>query len=213
MTNSIKMTKLDFMSLKSQHVFFIAALLMIFFGFMNSSFMVMCITAAWYSALISTSIFAVQEKNDMNRLYSSLPISQTNIVLGRYIFMFSVYAISLIIGIASYFIFHNGKNRPLELSEFIVGIGISLFISSVIIGIQTPLFFKLGYTKARLYSMIPFALTIILTTIPALVKSLIFIFDFLQGNQIILSISGVIAGAIILFCSYKISVIAYRKHK
>lgn len=211
MTNSVKMAKLDFMSMKSQNVFLVAVAIMVFFGFMGTSVVIMCLTAAWFSALISSTIFTIQEKNDLDRLYGSISIGQKDIVLGRYIFMLAFYGVSLLIGIASYSCFALIQSKALDFLNIIPGVGLSLLIFSVIVGIQTPMFFKLGYMKAKVWSFVPFLAMMALAIIPTFVEALSGILEFLQKHENLLSVGGIVSGCIILLCSYHISITAYRK--
>lgn len=55
--------KLDFFIMKSQGISYLSLVAVILlFGLMGSSITVLCITGAWFIALMATNIFAIQEK-------------------------------------------------------------------------------------------------------------------------------------------------------
>jgi len=75
MSGFLKMTKLDFYTIKPQLAAYLSlVLIIVMFEFMDSSVIVLCMTGAWYVALMSSTIFAMQEKNSLERLYGSLSV-------------------------------------------------------------------------------------------------------------------------------------------
>ncbi|WP_291579636.1 ABC-2 transporter permease [Clostridium sp. UBA6640] len=214
MTGVLRIIKLDFFTMKSQFgVYLSLVLAVMMFGFMGSSVNILCITGAWFVALMSSNIFAIQEKNDLDCLYGSVSVSLKDIVLGRYVYTFLNYFISFIMVIVMYFSFVVFQSRALKLSEIILGFSASLLVFSTITGIQMPLYFKMGYTKAKVWSMIPFVAVMALVAIPSFVPALSGIIEFMQTNRSILIVGVILASCIIQFLSYRISVVAYRKRK
>lgn len=57
MTGVVRITKLDFFIIKSQAISYVAVILM--FGLIGSPITVLCITGAWFIALMATNIFAI----------------------------------------------------------------------------------------------------------------------------------------------------------
>lgn len=92
MTGVTRIAKLDFFIMKSQGISYLSLVAVILmFGLMGSSITVLCITGAWFIALMATNIFAIQEKNHLDRLYGSVCVSLNEVVLGRYTFVFLNY--------------------------------------------------------------------------------------------------------------------------
>lgn len=103
MKGFLRISKLDFFTMKSQFALYLSlVLIVLMFGFMGSSAVVLCITGAWFVALMSSNIFAIQEKNNLDRLYGSVSVSLKDIVLGRYIFVFFNYITSFLVVIVLY---------------------------------------------------------------------------------------------------------------
>jgi hypothetical protein len=100
--------------------------------------------------------FAVGEKNGIDALYPTLSIKRGTVVLGRYLFalFFDLFAgvLAYIYSFVALTILRKGFNALEGLTVTIV-----LFIVfSIIQAIQLPLYFKLGYSKAKLMSYLPF---------------------------------------------------------
>jgi hypothetical protein len=221
MSDSLKMARLDFASLKSQYLYVAGVVSMAFFSIMGGTFaMPMFITAAWYSALVVSVLFSLQEKNGLHRLYGSLSISQKDIVLGRYVFMLSFFGLSLLIGLVCHACLMAVQGKPLDVIDLMSGLGLSLLIFSLTVGIQTPLFFKWGYLRARLWSLVIFFGVIFgVAFIPPLIGVVSDMAGFLpfatelwQKQQILLGLGGMVAGCAILLISHRIALAAYRKH-
>jgi hypothetical protein len=214
MTGFFKITKLDFFTMKSQFAMYLSLVaIVLLFGFMGSSVTVLCITGAWFVALMSSNIFAVQEKNNLDRLYGSVSVGLKDIVLGRYTFIFLNFFTSFLAVIVMYSVFALFQNREVELSDILLGFSLSFLAFSIITGIQMPLFFKIGYTKAKVWSLVPFIAVMAVVVIPSFVSALSGIIGFMQNNKGVLIVVGVLASCIIQFLSYQTAVVAYRKRR
>ena len=212
MTNSLKMVKLDFFMMKSQLASYaVIILFVLLFSFMGSSITLICNYCAWFVALMSTTIFATQEKNNLNRLYGSLSLKPKDIVLGRYIFTVMSFVLSFIVAIVIFFGLTLFQGNSFTLYDVFLSFGVSLLIFSAIVGMQMPIFFKMGYNKARVRSFIPFAGVIVLVDLFWVVKGLSGIIAFMRSNDTFLMICCLLASFIIQYLSYRVSIIAYRK--
>jgi len=214
MTNSFKMVKLDFFTMKSQLASYaIVILFVLLFGFMGSSITWICINCAWFVALMSTMIFATQEKNNLNRLYGSLSIRQKDIVLGRYIFSLMSFVVSFIVVIAIFTGFMLLQGKMFAIQEIFRSFGVSYLIFSAIVGLQTPIFFKIGYIKARIWAFVPLAIVIGLAVLLMRLESLSGIIAFCMSYENILIICCIAASCIIQYLSYRVAIVTYRKGK
>ncbi len=214
MTGFLRIARLDFFTMKSQLAAYLSlVLIVLMFGFMGSSVTLLCITGAWFVALISSNIFAIQEKNNLDRLYSSVSVGLKDIVLGRYVSVFLNYLISFLGVIILYSGFAFFQHKALELPDILLGFSISFLVFSAITGIQMPLYFKMGYTKAKVWSMVPFIAVMALVTIPSFVPVLSEFAGYLLSNQLVLIAGGMVAGCFIQILSYRISIVAYRKRR
>lgn len=212
MTGVARITKLDFFIMKSQGISYLSLVAVILlFGLMGSSITVLCITGAWFIALMATNIFAIQEKNHLDRLYGSVCVSLNEVVLGRYTFVFLNYFTSMVVIIILYLGFVLCRKATFDVPDIMLGLGLSFLVFSTITGIQMPLFFKMGYTKAKLWSVIPFAVVMLLVVLPSFVSALSGILDFAQSHKELFAFACILTSCIIQFVSYRIAVIFYRK--
>lgn len=214
MNGAFRIAKLDFFTMKSQAVLYVIMVLIVsMFSIMDSSIIVLFITGAWFTALMASNIFIIQEKNNLNRLYGSVSVELKDIVLGRYIFAFSNYVISLVTVIAVSLIVSLFRNTFIDISNILLGFSLSLLIFSTITGIQIPLFFKLGYTKAKMWAVVPFLVVMLLVIIPSFITVLSTFVQSVMSNQSLVIAVGIVSSCAIQLISYKIAVIAYRKRK
>ena len=215
MSGYMKMTKLDFVTMKSQYWAYLSLLLIIaLFWTMGSSVTLLCYTASWFIALFSQVVFSLQEKNKLDYLYGSVCINVKDIVLGRYIFTFLNFIVSLIAVLMLYFVTALFQNEGWQITDIAVGVSLSFLVVSIITGVQMPMYFKMGYTKARIWAMVPFMTVMFLM---ALFKPLTHLLSgtitFMQSHQGVLIIDGIVVGVIIQFISYRVSVAAYRRRR
>lgn len=210
----LKMAKLDFLTMKTQFFSYLSlVVIVLMFGFMKSSVIVLCITSAWFIALQASNIFAIQEKNNLERLYGSVSVELNDIVLGRYAFMFLNYFISFLAVIVLNFGFSLYQGITVNVLDIMLGFSLSFLIFSIITGIQMPLFFKMGYTKAKVWALLPFLIVMAVVVIPSFITALSDLIQSIMVNQCAVIIISIMAGGVIEFMSYKIAVIAYRKRK
>lgn len=214
MSNSLKMARLDYFTFKSQIVAYAALILVtIMFAVMSSSFVTLSITVSWFTALLLTNIFAIQEKNELERLYAALSLNAKNIICGRYIFTFVNYILAMIVSIFIGIVISFLQNRDVNYTDIILSISISLFAFTIIIGIQIPIYFKLGYTKARVWCMVPFVLVMAICILPSFIDVFSSIVAGLLKHQIVLETISLLISFVIILVSYHLSVICYQKRR
>lgn len=214
MTNSLKMLKLDLRTMQSQRYYFLSLIACIlFFCYGGSSIFLIGVNIAWFTALSSSSIFAIQEKDGLERLYGSVSIKMENIVSGRYLFILINYVATFLMGIAVYFGYSLFQNNPLHLRDVWVSFGLSYFVFSVIIGLMLPLFFKKGYTKARALFMLIVLGVLGLILIPFSIPAVARLLQPLLMKQMTLVILGIVLGSMMLHRSYRVSVKMYRNRE
>jgi len=216
MNGFIKMAKLDFATMKSQFWAYLSLVaIIVLFWTMGSSVVLLCTSGAWFTALMAINIFAIQEKNGLDRLYGSVSVKLKEIVLGRYVFMFLNYLMAFFATIILYFGVGLFLNEILYITDVITGFSISFLMFSAITGVQMPMFFKMGYTKAKVWGLVPFIAVLALSiAIQSFANTpLSGVVAFMQSHKDILIIGGILASCIIQFLSYRIAVVAYRKRR
>ncbi len=108
--------------------------------------------------LITSYPFAIAEKNDMETLYSSLPVKRGYVVAGRYLFALLL----MIAGITAAFFLSCIIDAVYSLNVSFGGLGGQFLIFAsvllLLLAFQYPMYFKFGYYKARLAAMVPMLL-------------------------------------------------------
>jgi hypothetical protein len=131
-----------------------------------------------------TTPFAVSEKSNIDALYVTLSIRRQAVVLGRYLFalLFNVFA-----GVLAWVVTNlalSVMGVEIFLQEAFMTVIAMFFVCSIIQAVQLPIFFKLGYMKAKFLSYLPFIGLFALSA---------FILTFLNNDNY--NLSGVIAWA------------------
>lgn len=155
MTGVARITKLDFFIMKSQGISYLSLVAVILlFGLMGSSITVLCITGAWFIALMATNIFAIQEKNHLDRLYGSVCVSLNEVVLGRYTFVFLNYFTSMVVIIILYLGFVLCRKATFDVPDIMLGLGLPFYMHSRYFNFLPDDGFSLG-TNPSIYRLYP----------------------------------------------------------
>ena len=165
--------------------------------------------------------FAIGEKNNIDALYITLSLDRKTVVAGRYLFslafnigaiLFSVFF--AIIGI----LVTRAVGLDMGKSDILLAGVLLAAVFIVIQSIQLPFFFKMGYTKAKFFSIVPFV---------ALMAGYVVFMTASKENGIVSRIerilegltNGVLVGlavvAVLLICyvSYRLSLSFYMKRE
>lgn len=233
MTGSLKIAKLDFFTMRSQSVMYLLlAIILLELGAMGLSITGLGINGAWFIALMSINIFAIQEKNDLDRLYGSVSVRWKEVVAGRYIFVFLSYIIAFFMSVVICLCFSQFQNKTLDLQEIAIAFSLSFFVYSIIIVLQIPMLFLVGYTKARAWALLPYLIVIGLIAAPPVYSFILrdaanfqnplflsMLSQYVEFIKLVmlkkgtLIIGGILAGCIIQLISFRLSIAAYRKHR
>lgn len=152
-----RMIRLDVITMKPQRWSFVMIpALILFFAIQSPSAMTPMFTAAWTTALLAPVIFAVQERDNLRRLYGSLPLTPRHIVMGRFGYCVTVFASAMIFAIAAIVIASLIRGAAPNAQPMVFSAFVGLGCFAVIISFQLPIFFRFGYTKGRLWGMLPF---------------------------------------------------------
>lgn len=106
--------------------------------------------------------FALSDKNNLDALYTTLSVERKTVVQGRFLFtlLLNICAVLFSLAIAAVGLL-IAKLAGLSSGSGSDGYFVSVLLLSAIFilvqAIQLPLFFKLGYTKAKILSIVPFA--------------------------------------------------------
>lgn len=168
MSNILKLIKFDFYILKPYLKRYLIFLIIPFIFSLNENgfnLLQSFIFTSIYSSIIVYNLFEITEKNNMDRIYGILPVSKSEMVIGRYVFALLVNIVYVAIFFIEYLIIFNlvlGKNISGGIVISSLVLSIIYFITSI--ALPLPYFYKLGPSKGK---------------IPALTITLIISFSFI----------------------------------
>lgn len=216
MSRATKFIRLDLLSIQPYIKNLIFSLVFIlFFGiFMkNGAFlnMYLCVIAA---TLLSYP-FSLEEKNGLNKLYGTLAVKKSDIVAARYLMAVLFGVLLMVIGGLMNYGVTMAFSEDEGMVGVLVGTGVSLVLYAILLSFQLPLYFAMGYTKAKLLGYLPlilFALAIpastFLAQLPedhALRKFFDNAMSVVENQPWMLLLECVLASAILLLLSYCIA--------
>jgi ABC-type transport system involved in multi-copper enzyme maturation permease subunit len=113
--------------------------------------------AAVYAALAAAYPFAIGDKADLSTLLGALPVRRSAVVLGRYLFATLTFLGAVVLATLAMLAVAAARSLPVEPATAAVLLATSFVVFALTVGIQFPLYFALGYTRARMLSYLPFA--------------------------------------------------------
>ncbi|MDR2940583.1 MAG: ABC-2 transporter permease [Clostridiales bacterium] len=218
----INFAKLDFLTVKpflspSNLMGFLV--IFVFIG-LSSSILTMSGVLMMYAAIYTSYPFAVGEKNSIDTLYATLPLEKKDIVTGRYIFAIMLNVLLALIILLILFILSISSIEAVNLTEALVSVVSCFIIASFVESLQLPIYFKLGYAKAKFLAYFPiFICSITIAFIPVIFKNinLIKILNNLYGwiflNPLVATIVIFIAWLMVMALSCYISYSLYKNRE
>lgn len=207
MNKTISFVRLDLRTIKpyvtiKNFIIFAAIAVLLLFSNKSSNMPISILMA--YATLYVSYPFAVGDKTQIDALYATLAIQRKTVVLGRYLFAFFItfitgFAAYLLTGLLSLF-----SNIPFYPYETLLFTLILFVLFTLVQAFQLPIFFKLGYMKAKFLSYAPMLLFLLLTVLLRFVleelDNAIEITYWLERNKTILiaAIPFVLIGAVCL---------------
>ena len=167
--------------------------------------------------LIVSYPFSIGERNRLDILYATLSIKRSTVVSGRYGFAvvmeIGCIGIALVVSwLLSFFL-----DAAFDLQETLLMLCMLSGVFSLIASVQFPLYFKLGYSKARMLALLPFfILFIALFQIPTIAEWAGYSFSWesfslpTAGASAIWYMGPVLAGLVLLWGSSLLSSRIYK---
>ena len=172
MSNIWKSVKLDF-SLVRPYVKTICFTMVLpaVFAAINRSLLTGVSFAMCFIAMTSGYTFSITEKNDMERLYSILPVRKSELVVGRYVFIIIMGLLALIFSLIAHPVILSSLGEAISAFDIACAAAAGIFLFALYTVFQLPGYYKFGSIKGRVFMYIPvagFLATLFLVTkIPA----------------------------------------------
>lgn len=128
------------------------------FGIVQRDAYAMAAICLVYALLLVAYPFTIGDKYALDTLYATLAIRRSTVVYGRYalvVFLFAavaLFTVTLTYGMASVLGF------PFSWSTMTMLVASFFLFYALAAAVQLPIFFKLGYTKAKLITYVPLVL-------------------------------------------------------
>ncbi|WP_213818257.1 ABC-2 transporter permease [Garciella nitratireducens] len=219
MNKILSFVRLDFAALKPySKSLYMYAMIVIFVGVTNDSLNVVFAMVMVGLPMILSYPFAISEKNSLDTLYSTLSLGRRDVVIGRYVFVFVIEMIAIAALLILAVIKSNFSPLDMTIEETFLYLSVLSMMFSIIISFQYPVFFKFGYTKAKLYTYIPLLLTfLIIGVLPTIMTRLNIKINWQAINQILMKNSmltvllPILIGVISLLISCMVSMKIYER--
>ncbi len=171
-----------------------------------------------YGALYVSYPFAVGEQNGIDALYVTLNVRRREVVLGRYLFALCADVCTCAVGIACTAAVSALKGAVLDWGAVFPVSCAALAFFSLVQAVQLPLFFRFGYAKAKMLSMLPFLAVPLFVILydgagkeGGTARFLAQTGTWIDANSLLALAIAAVLWAFIMFVSYDISCSVYRK--
>lgn len=182
MRNTWKATRLDFSLIRPYiKVIGFTIFLPIIFAVINRSILTGVSFAMCFISMTTGYTFSVSEKNSMERLYGILPTKKSELVIGRYLFVFILGAFALTVSLITHPIVLRAMGENVETSDIICAAIGGLFLFTLYTVFQIPGYYKYGAIKGRVFMYIP---------VVGFLATLFFIPKVSADNLVVLSIAN-----------------------
>lgn len=217
MYNIIRAIKLDYYILMTFSpwllllVYVIAALI----GIISSAPQFIIGIVLMTSAFFMTSLFAVAEKNNLNTLYGTLPVTKPDIVAGRYLFSLLVGILNAVLAtLAAVFISRvfTFETTHLALAAWLCG---SFFLYCLLVSVQFPLYFRYDFSRISAVANTPLvvlfiAIALLIRKSPELLGQAA---EFFVDNTYAMWLAGILGGLFMLGVSMLLAIVLYRRRE
>ena len=102
--------------------------------------------------------FSIGEANRLDTLYATLSLKRRNIVVGRYVFALCMEILAVVLVLILSWGFSIFTTMEFIFPEILFYLCIASFLFSTIVSVQYPIYFKLGYNKAKFIAYVPLLL-------------------------------------------------------
>jgi hypothetical protein len=217
MSNILNSLKLDYYILKSADVrrILIVVVVAILVAVLSKDPPLILGITMMISGFFMSTIFAVIEKNSLNKLYGILPVKKQQTVIGRYLFTFLAgIVIALVAAVLTVIV---SLVLKIELDEFLFTAWLcgSFLVFCLLVSLQFPLYFKYDFSKLAAMANLPYVVLIIggsylIRKYPQLFGQAV---TFFLQYPYMLWVVAIVGGLLLLVLSMFVSIALYEKRE
>lgn len=216
MSNVLKSLRLDYYVFKANYITFVFVVyaLAILLGVLTQLGLIIAIVMI-FSAFFSGTAFSIYEKNNLSKLYGILPLGKFETVMGRYLYAVLFGIINIIASGSIAYIISLSFNKELDLIVLTAYLSASFLYYCLAVGVTFPTYFKFGFSKAFLFTLVPlyviFIVPILMTRNEASLNKLKQIIQYFTSNPDMIWATGFGLGLILLAVSCYLSCLIYKR--
>lgn len=208
--------KLDLYTAKSSlPTFAIAVIAVIFIGAATKQPSVITAIAMMFATVLGSTVFQINEKNNLDKLYGVLPLKKLERVLARYLYALILGICCTAIMAIAAMILYRALNITMETLPFLAVLGFSFAYYCFAVGISYPIFTRFSFSKVYIFTMAPmfilFFLLILLSKQPGFMTDMSKAAQFFSAHQYLIILCCVGMGLVFLAISLSISYSLSRK--
>ncbi|MGI6004270.1 MAG: ABC-2 transporter permease [Christensenellales bacterium] len=158
MHNALKLAALDFRTVKpylaGKYLALMAACLLVVGFTLKEPAIFVSIMMLW-GIMYCTYPFSIGEQGNLDTLYATLAVSRRDVVAGRYLYALGIGLLAMALAVISGILFALPRQIPYGPDQALVQVGACMAVLVVLVSIQLPIYFKLGYAKAKMLAYLP----------------------------------------------------------
>ena len=212
MSNVWKSMRLDYYTVKANYrLLFGVYALVIFVGALRQASLTIAI-AMMFSISFSGLAFSLSEKNNLGKLYGTLPLGRTEFVIGRYLYTLLFGMISAVVSGSLAYIISLLTKHSMDQLTLVSYLSFSFLYFCLAVGIAFPTYFKFGFSKAYIFTMLPLYILFIGSIfISRKADVLNQVVQFFLSHQYMIWVTGIGAGLLLLTVSCLLSCFIYKR--
>jgi len=216
MSRVFNAVKLDFYSAKTNlRIGVIMFAVSILLGVLTKRPVLIIIYNMMFATFLSGMIFSVDDKNNIHKLYGILPLKRYEWVTARYLYAAAIGFINLALVAAAVLIVSNVLDAPFDRLTCFTFLGAALIYYCFSVGVIYPVYIRLSFSKAYIFTMLPIALIGVGVMFAArrteLSGSINGLMGFFSSNQSLILIFALCVGVVCLTVSVLIACTIYRE--
>lgn len=115
------------------------------------------IGAALVTSLVLSTAFLGDERGNLDTLYGILPVSRRSIVIGRTLSLVAYYLLAAAIATVVTYVVAAVRSETISVDLLLLLHAVALAIVGLSFSLQLPVFFRIGYARARYMAYAPSA--------------------------------------------------------
>lgn len=210
MNGTLKMAKLDNHTLGYGGRIVFGVLLIIAslaLRFWNPAGTVVHTAAAWAMVVYLPEVFVAQEKNGLERLYGSLPLSAHDVVRGRYLFYYLNFFVMLALTLTFGVVISDAAQGVYVLAS----VAAAVLLFTLIAGVQLAVYFTWGTRKGALVSWLQFCIVVLVFLNTVFMDRLYGFWQELLAHPLLIALFCALVSVVIGVVSYRLALSGWRK--